>query len=418
MRRFVLCAVVGLAGFAGCRGADPADGTARTGGPEPVGEPEAPPRVEWSDDMRAVADGNNRFALDLYAKLRATEKGNVFSPYSAHTALAMTAAGARGPTRDEMVKVLHLPADEEKALAAGDLGRYYAHPRKDFELSVANALWGQKGIGWRPEFLDVQKERFGAPFNEADFATNADGERKRINRWVEEKTRDRIKDLLLPEQITPNTKIVLANAVYFKGQWATQFDPKRTRDAKFHLADDRSVQVPMMHATMKCGYAARDGVTMVELPYRGGELSMVVILPRLPDGLPAVEEKLDAKTLAAWLADLRDRGPLEVSLPRFRVESRFELPEPLEALGMKLAFGAADFGGMSSPPPGWITAVAHKAFVEVNEEGTEAAAATAVVIGDSAFPPPFYADHPFLFLIRDAKRGTILFLGRVMNPKG
>jgi serpin B len=172
-----------------------------------------------------------------------------------------------------------------------------------------------------------------------------------------------------------------------------------------------------MHADVKCGYARRaDGTTMVELPYKGGELSMVVILPRLPDGLPAVEEQLTPKVLAEWLADLKDRGSLEVSIPKFKIETRYELREHLQALGMTDAFGSADFTGMAEGDRDPITHVSHKAFVEVNEEGTEAAAATAVVRALSSFPPPFFADHPFLFLIRDTKRGTILFMGRVEKP--
>ena len=415
MRRLgVMLLAVGLAGCLRSNGVTP------DLSPDPVPDrPADAPPPEWSADMQTVADGNNQFALDLYAKLRGEEKGkNVFfSPYSVHTALSMTATGAKGNTRDEMVKVLHLPADEAKALATGDLGRFYAHPRTSYELSVANALWGQKGFPWRPEFLALQKDRFGAGFNEADFRSNPEAERQRINRWVEEKTRERIKELLQRRHIDANAKMVLANAIYFKGKWKTQFDPKRTRDGPFHLADDGWVTVPLMYADLDARYAERDGIRFLELPYKGGDLSMVVILPKLPDGLPAIEQKLTADTLADWLGGLRQMK-LGVSLPRFKHEQAFDLPTPLQALGMVDAFGpGADFSGMLSSGSLWIGAVAHKAFVEVNEEGTEAAAATAVVMADSPNPPPFVADHPFLFLIRDARHGTILFLGRVTNPK-
>jgi serpin B len=401
-----LLGVLLLVGLAGCNraGAD--------------GEPDAPPPVEWSADMGAVADGSNRFALDLYAKLR-DEKGNVFfSPYSVHTALSMTATGARGNTRDEMVRVLHLPADEAKALASGDLGRFYGNPRKDYEFAVANALWGQKDYPWRPEFLTLQKDRFGAGFNEADFRSNHEAERQRINRWVEEKTRDRIKELLLPDQITSQTTMVLANAIYFKGQWVTQFDPEKTHDAQFHLLDGTTVPVPMMSGEPKCRFGYVPGAWVLELPYRGDELAMMVILPEKWNGLPDVEKQLTPDTLTKWVAALRDRPTHPVQLPRFRVECRYDLPPQLKALGMVDAFdpAAADFTGMATSPPGWISAVAHKAFVDVNEEGTEAAAATAVVMTLSE-PVPFVADHPFLFLIRDPKHGTILFMGRVTNPK-
>ena len=387
---------------------------------------ESPPPVEWSEDMQTVADGNNRFALDLYAKLAADEqhkgKNLFFSPYSVHTALAMTATGAKGNTRDQMVKVLHLPAEEAKMLAAGDLGRFYGHPRKDYELSVANALWGRKGFPWRPEFLDVQKTRFGAGFQQADFANNPDGERDRINRWVEEQTRDRIKELLLQGQVKRNTTMVLVNAVYFKGKWVTQFDPKKTRDAPFECDDNTRVNVSMMHATPKCGYRRVAGVEVVELPYKGGELSMVVVLPNRKDDLASLEKKLTPELFAQWTAGFQDRAHLDVSLPKFRIETRYELSEDLRALGMIDPFDGAraDFAGMATEPepPVYISAVIHKAFVEVSEEGTEAAAATAVVTAqpDSADTPAFYANRPFLFLIRDSKRGTILFMGRVMKP--
>ncbi|MBN9118550.1 MAG: serpin family protein [Planctomycetes bacterium] len=412
MRRSILFLglCVGLAALVGCRGGKP-------GQPDP-----GPPPVEWSADVQTVADGQNAFAIDLYKKLAADEenkgKNVFFSPYSVHAALAMTATGAKGNTRDQMVKVLHLPVDDAKVLAAGDLGRYYDHPRKDYELSVANALWGLKGFPWRPEWLATQNERFGAGFNEAEFGTNPGAERERINRWVEEKTRDRIKELLQPGQITSETTMVLTNAIYFKGKWVTQFDPKKTANAPFQCDDNTTADVPMMHTNAKCGYArTTDGVTMVELPYKGGELSMVVILPNPRDDLAALEKKLTPELIAKWFAELKDRGELQVSLPKFKTETRYELPKHLTALGMIDVFGgSADFTGMATSSPGWIAHVTHKAFVDVNEEGTEAAAATAVVMVTSSFPPPFYANRPFLFLIRDVKHGTILFMGRVMKP--
>jgi serpin B len=375
----------------------------------------APP--EWTPDVQAAADANNRFALDLYAKLREQEKGkNVFySPYSVHAALAMTASGAGGNTREQMMKVLHLP-DDTRLLAAGDMGRFYDHPRRSYELAVANAIWGRSGYPWRQEFRDTQKKRFGSELREADFRGNPDGERMRINNWVEQQTHNRIKDLLQRGMIDDKTTMVLVNAIYFKGQWATRFQPDRTRDATFHCADDSRVQVPMMYGEVKCGYAAFDDVTMVELPYKGGDLGMVVILPKLPDGLPAVEKRLTPEQLARWFGELRDRSQFQVYLPKFRVEARYELPPHLMALGMTDAFGPADFTRMAEGDRDPIAAVIHKAFVDVNEEGTEAAAATAVTRFASKAVEAFHADHPFLFLIRDTKRGTILFMGAVEKP--
>jgi serpin B len=389
-----------------------------------------PPPPPWTDDMQAVADGSNRFALDLYAKLRDREKGNLFfSPYSAHTALAMTATGARVSTRDQMVKVLHLPADEQKATASGDLGRFYAHPRKDYELSVANALWGQKGFPWRPEFLDVQRTRFGAGFNEADFAADPDGERRRINRWVEEQTRDRIKELIPEGLITRSQRMVLANAIYFKGQWQDQFDPKQTRPLPFTLADGAKVDVPMMHREggFRHHVEARPAerrfepeLQVAELPYKGGELSMVVLLPGKHDGLPALEKKLSADALAGWLAKAHDARGTDLYLPKFRLETdAMMLKESLQQLGMSAAFdpSAADFTGLHTGTERlYVDFVVQKAFVDVNEEGTEAAAATGVGLRAISASLDFRADRPFLFLIWDAKRGTILFMGRVQKP--
>jgi len=274
-------------------------------------EPPLAPPPPWTEDMQAVTEGNNRFAFDLYAKLNDQPGNAFFSPYSVHTALGMTATGAKGKTREEMLQVLHLP-NTEQSLASGDLSRYFTHPRKDFELSVANAIWGQKGRDWPPEWLALQKDRFGSGLQEADFAANPESERLRINKWVEEQTRNRITELLQPEQITRDTVMVLANAIYFKGKWDVEFEPKKTRDDLFHLADGGRIMVPMMHGKPKCGYAEINGVKMVELPYRGGELSMLVILPRLPDGIPALEKDLTPANLAIWLARLNYRRELEV----------------------------------------------------------------------------------------------------------
>ena len=420
MRRFSFPLVLSmLVGLTGCR-----EGT--------QGNP-APPALEWSNGLQALADGNNQFGLDLFAKLGVQEKGNVFfSPYSAHAALAMTATGARGVTRDQMVKVLRLPADEQEAAAAGDLGRFYAQPRKEYELSVANGVWGQKGYPWRPEFLELQKTRFGAGFIEADFKSNPDVERGRINRWVEEKTHDRIKELIAKGLITTDHRMVLANAIYFKGKWEDPFDLKRTFPRPFTLADGTKSQVPMMYRKggfrhymqPRPGLPREPEFQVAELPYKGGELSMVVLLPGKHDGLPALEAKLTAEALAGWLAKADDAKEMHIYLPKFRLETEsMMLKEPLQQLGMTAAFdrNAADFTGLrSSKEQLYVDFVVQKAFVDVNEEGTEAAAATAVDMAANTSKEfarlDFRADHPFLFLIRDTRHGTILFMGRFQQP--
>jgi serpin B len=375
-----------------------------------------PAAVEWSKDIEAAADGNNKFSLDLYAKLR-DQKGNLFvSPYSVHAALGMTASGARGTTRDELLAALHLSKEGDKALAVGDMGRYYTAARKDVKLSVANAIWAAKGYNWRAEFRDIQQKRFGSGLKDADFVNENENTRRAINRWIEDATNARIKEMIPPGELPRNTTMILANAIYFKGTWKTQFDAKRTTDGPFHTADDKRIDAKFMYTNARCGYARFADVTLVELPYSGDELSMVVLLPKKPDGLPELEKNLTHDNLKKWLADLKDRGALEISLPKFKLETGFELVAPLQALGIKAAFGNADFTGMAEGDRDPITRVKHKAFVDVNEEGTEAAAATFGARVRSSYPAPFVADHPFLFIIRDAKKGTILFMGRVEKP--
>jgi serpin B len=385
-----------------------------------------PPPPPWSAEMQAVADGGNRFALDLYGQLREKPGNLFFSPYSVHGALAMTADGANDTTRDQMVKVLHLPADQDQALAVGDLGPYYTARSGSYELSVANRLWGQTGYPWRPEFLDRQKQRFGAGFEEADFQADPDAVRRRVNGWVEEKTAGRVRDLFLQPDITTNARMVLANAVYFKAKWADAFKPDHTRDADFRLADGGTVSVPLMFRGGKYRYADPAGFQVLELPYRARDLALVVILPREPNGLPAIEHRLTAENLTAWLGGLGSTDDVQVYLPRFKLEYRFELPDNLRALGMTDPFdpARADFSGMAPVQPDgrlFLSAAVHKAFVAVDEAGTEAVAATGVTVSvatarDRREPVVFRADRPFLFLIRDVKHGTVLFLGRLTDP--
>jgi serine protease inhibitor len=320
-----------------------------------------------------------------------------------------------------MTKVLHLPADRAKALAAGDLGRFYARPGRPYELAVANAIWGQKGFPWRPEFLTRQKRRFGAGLEEADFAADPEAARRRINAWAAEQTRGKVPSIFGPGDITPLTRMVLANAIYFKSDWYAKFDKAATADAPFHLADGGRATAPLMFQQAEFRYGEGDGFQVVELPYKGGDLAMVVVLPRKPDGLPAVEKQATPEALTKWLAAGHDR-PVNVWLPRFRVEAGFSLGDTLRDLGMAAALDpqAADFSGLAGERVA-LARVVHRAFVEVNEEGTVAAAVGGIGGNLPApVPPPpvdFRADRPFLFLIRDVRHGTILFLGRLTNPE-
>jgi serpin B len=373
-----------------------------------------------------VAAANTAFGLDLYGRLRAEPGNAFFSPFSVSAALAMTAAGARGTTLDEMVKVLRLSADPAKADAGfKNLLITLTTVPEDVrggghELSIANAVWGQKGYPWRKEFLDRIGDSYGAGLHQADFAADPEAGRRAVNRWVETQTRQKIKDLLAEGLVTRDTRMVLANAVYFKGTWDEAFDKKRTQDGPFTTAGGKKKSVPLMHRTGDYRYHGDADLQALELPYRGGRTSMVVLLPRKPDGVAALEKRLTADALAGWLGKLKPTENVRVTLPRFTAATAFRLDDPLKALGMTAAFGDADFGGMhAGREPLGLSAVVHKAYVDVNEEGTEAAAATGAVISKlslPAEPTEFRADRPFLFLIRHPGTETVLFLGRVADP--
>jgi serpin B len=372
-----------------------------------------------------IPAANTSFGCDLYAKLRA-EKGNVFfSPFSIESALAMTAHGAKGKTLTEMQKTLHLPAETEKTSDGFKtlLATLNGEGKKDrgYELSVANALWGMKGYPWRQEFLKASKAAFGAGLEEVNFADEPTA-RKTINDWVEANTNKKIKDLIPSGVLDADTRMVLTNAVYFKGQWEVEFDKKLTKDGPFTQADGTKKDVPLMHRTGELRYAEGDDWQAVDLGYKGKETAMTVLLPKTADGLADLEKTLSPDLLAGIFKGVA-RPKVILTLPRFKAETKFSLREPLEGLGMKDAFtGKADLTGMhTSPEKLFISHVLHKAFVEVNEEGTEAAAATAVVVSKASAaiddrPKVFKADRPFLFVIRHTPTNTVLFAGRFEKP--
>jgi len=377
--------------------------------------PPAPP-----EDVFAAARSVNDFAFDLYAQLKSDEGNIFFSPYSISTALTMTYAGARANTAAEMRQVLRYTLPDEKLHGGmGNLG-WQIDESEGCELSVANALWAQKNYPFLEEFIGLNTTYYGAALEALDFASDAEGARKRINGWVEGKTRDRIKDLIKPGVLTPLTRLVLTNAIYFKGDWAAKFKESRTKDAPFHVSTTEKATVRMMNQTEKFGYAEDGDVQVLEMSYQGDELSMVIVLPRKKDGLAKVEAALTRRKLTAWIGDLHKRE-VAVSVPRFTTTFTIGLKDTLTDMGMKDAFGpgAADFSGMADTDEIFIAAVIHKAFVEVNEEGTEAAAATAVVAelkAEAVRMPVFRADHPFIFMIRHKATGAVLFLGRLADP--
>jgi serpin B len=382
-----------------------------------------------ASDAAVVADAGNRFALSLYAKLR-PEPGNLFfSPESISTALAMAATGARGQTFDQMVAALGLRPDQpiQPEWIARAFGAALAPLRADgpssgYELAIANSLWGQKGYGFLPDYLAVLKADFGAGLQEVDFAADAEGARKTINAWADKETREKIKDLIPPGVLQPLTRLVLANAIYFKGEWVHKFKPIWTADIDFFVAADKKVTAPIMNQTARFQYADAGDFQALTLPYKGDRLAMMVLLPKKRDGLAEFEQAFSVERLAECLARMQWKD-VRVWLPRLKMTRAFMLSKTLAAMGMPLAFqsGQADFSGANGgKEPLWIAEVIHKAFVDVNEEGTEAAAATAVVAPGAKLeteqPIAFRADHPFVFLIRDSKAGAILFMGRVASP--
>ena len=372
-------------------------------------------------NQKAVVEGNNKFAISLYGKLKDSQ-GNLFlSPYSISTALAMTYAGAGGTTREQIAKALDFPAGERFHKTFGEIIKQLnsAGEKGGFELVVANALWGQKDYKFLKEFLSVVKTNYDGNLEQVDFKTQAEDTRKTINAWVESKTRDKIKELIKPGVLDSMTRLVLTNAIYFKGKWASQFKPERTQDAPFTLIGGEKKNIPMMNQKAQFGYTENDIIQVLEMPYVNNDLSMVILLPKKLDGISELEKEMTSDNLIGWLAKIHKRE-VQVFFPRFKMTSEFSLAEVLASMGMPDAFSTkADFSGMTGNRDLFISAVVHKAYVDVNEEGTEAAAATGVAMkltSDEPPPPIFRADHPFIFLIRDNHTGSILFFGRVANP--
>jgi serpin B len=335
----------------------------------------------------------------------------------------MTSAGARGDTLKEMEKALSLPPQKTLHPAMGELLRTLsaeATKKRPYELTTANTLFGQTGHKFDRDFLTLLGRHYGAGMQQADFQKDTENARKAINAWAQKQTRGRIKDLLAPRTIDAATRLVLVNAVYFKGAWEHQFQERWTKPADFHLAGGKTVKAPTMVQSESFPFVQTDDADVLEMPYKGGEASMVIILPKKKDGLPVLEKALTADKLATLLGKLGAPRKVMIHLPKFKFTQGTSLKEPLKEMGMKKAFArGADFSGMDASGELFIGDVVHKAFVDVNEKGTEAAAATAVVMtfGGVPVPPPtFRADHPFLFLIRAKKSGTILFLGRLSDP--
>jgi serpin B len=426
-KRFVLPAagfllVLGGLALASCGGSSSVSiAEARSGLPRVT---DAPPPA----DLAVLVEGNTAFAFDLYRVLRGGDANLFFSPYSISAALAMAYAGARGETGAEMAAALHFALHQDRLHRSfNGLDRLLTGRGKDargrdgqpFRLHVVNAAWGQSGFPFLPAYLDVLAQEYGAGMRLVDFAADPDAVRKTINGWVEQQTEKRIQDLLPEGSIDAMTRLVLTNAIYFNAAWQHVFDEARTTTAPFHLLGGGTIDAQLMRQSESLRYGSGAGYQAVEIPYSGGELSMVVILP--PQGqFAAFEGSLDAARFRAIVDGLRPAQVI-LGLPKFEVKQPIDLNGPLATLGMAKAFqpAEADFSGMDGSRDLYISQVLHQSFVKVDEKGTEAAAATAVVIRVTSAPGEvveMIVDRPFIFAIRDIETGAVLFLGRVSDP--
>lgn len=386
-------------------------------------EPPMPQVTAPATDLTTAATDNNTFALDLYSHLSSTAGNLFFSPYSIESALAMAYGGARAQTAAQMKQALHLSLPDDRLHSAiGNLSaNINAGGKGVYTIENANAIWTQSGYSYNPAFLDLLKNDYAADLHQTNFATQAGPSAQEINQWVAQKTRGKIPDILSPDSLSAQTRMVLVNAIYFKGNWQSQFEKGQTEQQLFHLNSHENASAQLMHhAPQELGYDENNDLQLVDVPYVNNELSMLILLPRNVDGLANLEKKLTNENLRLW-TDKMDRRQVEVYLPKFKMDSKFDLNDVLSSMGMIDAFDShkADFSGMTSQDRLYISDVVHKAFVDVNEEGTEAAAATAVVMNRAlavvATPSPviFRADHPFIFAIRQKGTGAILFLGRI-----
>jgi len=376
-----------------------------------------------ASDLDALVAGNNRFALDLYRALRGPAGNDpdanlLYSPYSISLALAMTYVGARGETAQQMADTLHFTLSQERlhpafnaldqALRSADEGE-----DDDFRLHLVNAIWGQRGYTFREPFLDMLAQHYGAGLGILDFAAQSDAARLTINDWASEQTEGKIEDLLPQGAIDPSTILVLANAIYFNAAWRSPFPQEATRDAPFVLLDGREITVPTMQGTMRLRYAEGPGYQAVELPYQGERFAMLIVLPEA-GSYPTFADAFDAEQLER-IADALQIATFELHMPKFGYGSGFKLADTLGEMGMPAAFQNADFSGMDGTGGLFIDNVYHKAFISVDEAGTEAAAATAVVMARS-LPERLQINRPFVYLIRDTETGSLLFVGEVLYP--
>jgi serpin B len=386
--------------------------------------PNQPPQADdtgsTQQGIQSVVEANNQFAFGFYSELNKGEKGNIFySPYSISAALAMTYEGAKEQTANEMKEVFHFP--ETDILRPNFAAIYNNINKKDkaYELRTGNALWAQKDYPFLDEYFSIVEKYYGGKVANLDFARETEKSRQTINRFIEEQTNDKIKDLIPRGSINKMTRLVLTNAIYFKGTWEWEFDRSNTRERDFKIAKDNVVKVPMMYMKndkARFNYADLEGLQILELPYKGEEISMLILLPK--ENLDDLGE-LTTEKLNEYKAQMNETKLDAIYLPKFEFATKYFIADTLSIMGMPTAFSdKADFSAMTGKRDLFIDQVIHQAYVKVDEKGTEAAAATAVAMVTFAMPRNvFRADHPFIFIIQERKTGNILFLGRVVDPR-
>jgi serpin B len=382
-------------------------------------------------ELTELVSGNNAFAFDLYQAMHTADGNLIYSPYSISLAFAMPYAGARAATASQMAEVLHYTLADGKLHPAFnaldlDLARRpdqaaNVNDKDRFQLSIANSLWGQDGWSFRPEYLDLLAINYGAGMRLVDFAKAPESARKQINDWVSDQTKKRIENIIPPGVLDQSTRLVLANAIYFKATWQREFDANDTADKPFHLLDGTTVLTPMMTFghSVQLSYAAGEGWQAVALPYKGGLTEMVIIVPD-SGNFAAFESTLTARRYNEIVAAFQPQS-VELSMPKFKFESEYGLKDLLTGMGMTNAFDpdTADFSGIDDLHPLYIDNALHKAFIAVDEKGTEAAAATVILMAPASMPLEgikLTIDRPFIYVIRDVPTETILFMGRVLNP--
>ena len=389
-----------------------------------------PPNSFPDPDLLSLVDGNNEFALSMYRVINkvSNSKNLVFSPYSISLALAMAYGGARAETAKEMTQALQIELPEDRFYKSwNNLDQWLADLEKDrnqtdegIDLQISNAVWVQQGYPFLESYLNLLAEYFGAGLQTTNFAQFPEESRLAINNLAADQTHQKIENLIPPGAIHPLTRMAIVNAIYLSAPWRQPFDEQLTKEKPFYLTDGSKISVPFMEQTQEIPYFADDYVKMVSLPYSSGHLSMVIVMPAAGT-FQQFSNQLDFQKISDRFENL-SIGKVEINIPRFRLENDFNLNEILENLGMKLAFipDQADFSGMEPGHEIYIDQVFHKAFIDVNEAGTEAAAATAVLMAGKGFnpdePQKITFDHPFLFFIQDRESGTILFIGQVINP--